>query len=304
MYEAYWGLQEKPFENTPDPQPESWAGIEPGTPEWSQGHIGHGAFLTRETNTSPDPGPDDPPYQPGITYTSNATMVHVFQAADGDTNGDRYLNGFDIAAILASQTFPYDLTQKPADWPSGDFVGPPLPSGEFGLADGKCDGFDIQAILASNLFPTPDGQPYAAAEPGTAGGEAVELMLYVKDVDGIAAGTLVIDAGDATLNGYVIDAASGLFTGDAASNLGWFQEDSDSRLSGNMGFTLTGQHSLGQVIGAGSLGASMALSFTYTVAGAAGVRTGALVLVPEPCTVLMLLAGAVAMALFCRRRLT
>ncbi|NIM51642.1 MAG: hypothetical protein GTO22_20750, partial [Gemmatimonadales bacterium] len=214
-------------------------------------HIGHGVFLTSDVVAEV------------LNFeTELQVTADYFQAAPGDTDGDRDVDGDDIQNILAANTFP---RRNPAEWPSGDFTG-----------DGLCDGDDIQQILAAALFGTGS---YAAGSAEA--GEDPGLQLIVTP-DG-----LVIDTGDATINGYVLTSEAGVFTGDAAENLGVFQEDEDGRISGNFAFTLSGTHLLGDVIGEEFAGVDLQsdLSLTYTVEGAGGVYQ-ANVVVPEPATLI------------------
>ncbi|MCP3911631.1 MAG: hypothetical protein GY713_11820, partial [Actinomycetia bacterium] len=210
------------FDALPDAQPETWDDIITGTPEWSQGHIGRGVFLTTGG-----------PAQNGVTFGGSGTDVHLFQACDGDTNGDRNLNGRDIQNIQSWLSFGQPGAGPGPngewDWQHGDFNG-----------DTVVDGLDISAILSTGLWPS---EGYAAVEPGERGDDIVDIVLDPSD------GSLTIDTGQMTINGYVIRSAAGIFTGGPAENLGWFVEDTDSSISGNMGFTLTGEHPLGTVVG-------------------------------------------------------
>lgn len=249
--------------------------VPPTVPEQSnpqnhgQGHLGHGVFLTdRGSHAQP------------VTYEPDAVKLDLFQATPGDTNGNRYLDGYDVQAILAANTF---ATGIPADWTSGDFNG-----------DQLCDGQDIQAILATALWDPHSSDPYAAIEPGTEADGGVDLVLSPQT------GNLKIDTDFAVINGYVITSAAGVFSGGSADNLGWFVEDTDRRLSGNMGFALDGRHELGEVIGSQWLSAGVDwledLTFTYTIEGTPGTFVGALI-VPEPATVAMLIALGLSLLL-------
>jgi hypothetical protein len=107
---------------------------------------------------------------------------------------------------------------------------------------------------------------------------------------------------------YFITSAAGIFTGAPANNLGIFTEDTDTQISGNMGFTLTGEHLLGPVIGLEwhnpAIDPYEDLTFTYTSPDTAGTFLGNLIVVPipEPSTAAMLLGGLVGLSLSRYRR--
>jgi hypothetical protein len=87
---------------------------------------------------------------------------------------------------------------------------------------------------------------------------------------------VTLDTNGITINGYVIQSSLGIFTGDAAGNLGYFREDIDALVAGNMGYTLNGAYSLGDVIGSEYSGVDPTedLTFTYTIHNQAGTYTG------------------------------
>jgi len=210
--------------------------------------LGYGVFLTDQ----------------GVTYSSNAVLVDLFQAADGDTDGDREVRGKDIQNILAANLFGVADPDPPATWPQGDFNG-----------DGQVSGSDIQAILAANLFGT---GPYVAGGgssadggimPGGSGDGVTDLKLRASG--------LTIDSDGATISGYVVQSKSAALTGSAAVNLGSFQEDQDDCISGNFGFTLAGTHLLGDVLADPStLDLLDDLAVTYTLDGQAGIYVATL----------------------------
>ena len=86
------------------------------------GHLGFGIFFE------------------GINYNPADVIVDLFQAAAGDTNGDRLVDTTDITNILSANVFE---NGNPADWTTGDFTG-----------DGFVTTDDITAILELNLFET------------------------------------------------------------------------------------------------------------------------------------------------------
>lgn len=254
-------------------------------------HIGYGVFTT-----------DQGANCQAVTYDADGVKVDLFQAAPGDTNGDRRFDAVDVQRILSCDTFP---NLRAADWTCGDFVGEMI-QGRYSPPDRRCDGLDIQAIMATALYPYLD-RPYddpdclkqnaaATADPPAA---AAELLLYPEGHE--LAGTLMIDPDGLTINGYVIRSESGIFTGQPANNLGWFQEDADGQISGNMGFELIGEHSLGAVVGRLSLNPVEDLTFTYTIQGVPGTFVGNLAMVPEPSTLILLAMGAVGLLAYAWR---
>jgi len=219
-----------------------------------------------------------------VIYHDDSAELRLLQAAPGDTDGDRLVGGSDIEAILAANKFGKSEAELrnegtwPAIWPDGDFN-----------ADHLVGGSDIQAILAANLFGQPD--PYAAADNHQPADASLKLLL--------APDGLLIDTGDATINGYVLTSETGVFRGKPAENLGLFQEDTDHQISGNSGFALTGAHWLGDVIADESDGVDLMedLTFSYTIVGVSGTYLARIVVVPEPATVMSLSFGAIAMLL-------
>ena len=254
------------FENFPDPDLE-WV---PDDVVHAIVHVGNGVFTA-------DPDGDDLV----VNYSSNSLKVDLFQAADGDADGDGDVDGGDVQAILSANLFGVPDPDPPADWTQGDFTD-----------DGLVTGADIQALLGANLFGIGS---YLGQDSGPAAdGPAVDVVV---DADGV-----LIDTGGTTINSYVIESAAGVFTGAAADNLGLFQEDTDTRISGGLGFTLNGQHSLGDVIGIAGIDLSADLVATYTVDGASGIYTANLIVVPEPGTLVLLAMGALGLLLLAIRR--
>ena len=190
-------------------------------------HLGYGVFLGDQA----------------ITRTISTIGIHLFQAADGDANGDRVIDQDDVDAITTADIF---ATGIPGDWTKGDFTG-----------DAIVNGDDVQALLATNLF---DRGMYDDVVSG--GGEGM-LELTVTP------GGLLIDTHGETINGYVLTSIAAVFTGDPADNLGLFQEDQDDRISGNHFFALGGTHLLGDVVGEEFALAGLLddLTFTYTIEG-------------------------------------
>jgi hypothetical protein len=129
------------------------------------------------------------------------------------------------------------------------------------------------SAVQPHSFRAGGGENALAASPG--GGLAPLAPPPVAELIVTPEG-VTIDTNGATINGYVIVSALGIFTGDDADNLGYFMEDTDSLITGNMGFTLNGTYGLGDVIGSEHSGVDPTedLVFTYTINGQAGLYTG------------------------------
>ena len=152
--------------------------------------------------------------------------------------------------------------------------------------------FVLATLVSIVLMATP---ARAAIEPGESGDGVADLLL-----DEVF-GSLTLDTDGNTMNGYVIRSEAGVFTGAPANNLGWFVDDTDTQISGNMGFELTGIHPLGNVIGpeweviAEPFDPYQDMTFTCTFAGTPGTFLGNLIIVPEPATLGLLLLGGLAL---------
>jgi hypothetical protein len=223
-----------------------------------EGYLGLGVFLEA---------------MEGNGDTLDTLWASGLHAVAGDADHNRDVNGFDIQAILSANKFGTALT---ANWEEGDFTG-----------DFHVNGFDIQAILSANWFGkgpyasqeeglrAPADPPEAMVEATFTRGDTPLAIMTVADLivtpDGVT-----LDTNGLTINGYVIQSALGIFTGDTASNLGYFREDTDALLTGNMGYTLNGTHGLGDVIGSeySAVDPQEDLTFTYTINGQAGLYTG------------------------------
>ncbi len=100
-------------------------------------HLGRGAYLT-----SID-------VSPANFDASLEADLGLFQAASGDTDGDRDVDNADLQLILGANSF---NNGSGFDWTEGDFDG-----------DTDVDNADLQLVLATGLFGTGG---YAAAAPG------------------------------------------------------------------------------------------------------------------------------------------
>ena len=220
---------------------------------------------------------DDPAEDNGVYLSATKAEIGVFQAAPGDTDGNRKVEGQDILNVLQAGLFGDGVTPE-ANWGNGDFN-----------ADGKISGEDILALLGTGLFG--DG-----TYPDSAAAAAAADVKLVVTGDG-----LVIDPGGATVTGFVLSSESGILTGDDAATLGLFQEDTDATISGAFAMSLKGEHALGDVIGQTDVDLGDDLTLAYTIAGVPGVFTASVV-VPEPGTLLLLISGLAGLLIWRRRR--
>ena len=256
------------FATPPTPLPEDF-----GAAEWGEGHIGRGVFLTRENNG----GEND---APGVSYSVGDTQVHLFQAIDGDTNGNAILDTADIFSILGAGSF---LKPGEWDWTEGDFDG-----------DQDVDTTDIFAILATGKWGNFD--PYYP-EPGKA--SAAKGDAVVDLIVNAATGEVSVDTNGAEITGYMISSDSGALTGEAATQFTLSEQTADQIADMlPLGKAFAGVHDLGSVLeGDGS-----DLTLTYTLSGQAGVFKGNVQVVPEPGTLIMLLSGGLGLLLLAHRR--
>ena len=208
---------------------------------------------------------------------ASAVEIGVFQAAPGDTDGNRKVEGQDILNILQAGLFGDGVTTE-ANWGNGDFN-----------SDSKISGEDILALLGTGLFGDGTYPDSAAA----AAGAGVKLV--------VTGNGLVIDTAGATVTGFVLSSEAGILTGESADNLGLFQEDTDETISGAFAMSLKGEHGLGDVIGETDADLAGDLSLAYTLAGQPGVFTASVV-VPEPGTLMLLLGGLASLLIWRRRK--
>ena len=220
---------------------------------------------------------DDPAGENGIYYGFDKAEIGVFQAAPGDTDGNRKVEGQDILNILQAGLFGDGVTPE-ANWGNGDFN-----------SDSKISGEDILALLGTGLFG--DGT-YPDSAAAAAAGADVKLV--------VTGDGLVIDTDGATVTGFVLSSGSGILTGDDAESLGLFQEDTDATISGAFAMSLGGEHALGNVIGQTDVDLGDDLTLAYTIAGVPGVFTASVV-VPEPGTIVLLLGGLIGLLIWRRR---
>ena len=166
-------------------------------------------------------------------------------------------------------------------WKTGDFDG-----------NHKVEGPDMFMMLSLSLFG--DGDYTNIAKSAGASGQGDAKLV-------ISADGVVLDSNGVTINGYMLTSEAGILTGDDASNIGLFQEDTDETITGVFAMLLDGQHALGDVIGQTDVDLVSDLTLIYTIEGQAGIFTASVV-VPEPATIAMLLSALALLPLAWRRR--
>ena len=236
----------------------------------------------------------------GGYYPLNAIVLEsipeaggVLQPGDADMDFD-----FDTRDLVQVQIANKYLSGEPATWGEGDWNGGPGGQpGDPPAGDGVFGPLDIIAALNAGKYLT---GPYAAVVDGGQAGDGQTSVGY-----DVATGELWVDAPAGTdLTSVNIDSAAGVFTGDAAANLGGsFDNDSDDNIFKATFGSSFGSLSFGNVAQAG-LSKEFVLNDLTVVGslqGGGGLGDVDLIYVPEPATCLLLVLGASLVILRSRR---
>ncbi len=191
------------------------------------------------------------------------------------------------------------MSGQPATWGEGDWDGGPGGTpGSPPPGDGVFSQLDIIAALGSAKYLT---GPYGAIAGGGTRGDAQTSVIY-----NASSGELAVDAPAGTdLTSINIDSAAGVFTGDAAQNLGGsFDNDSDNNIFKATFGSSFGSLSFGNVAQTGLAEQFVLadLSVVGSLAGGGDLGAVDLIYVPEPSSLLLVSLGALAL-LSCGRRL-
>jgi hypothetical protein len=213
----------------------------------------------------------------------------------GDANQDYEFNQLDLVQVQIAAKY---LTGQPATWGEGDWDG--APGGEPGnppAGNGFFDQIDIIAALGADTYLK---GPYNALSSGDGvSGDGQTSIVYNP-----ATGELGVDApAGIELTSINIDSASGIFTGEAATNLGGsFDNDADNNIFkatfggsfGSISFGNVAQTGLSEDFVVGDLTA------VGSLAGGGDLGNVDLVYVPEPGGFFLFVIGLLS-GLLCRR---
>jgi hypothetical protein len=206
----------------------------------------------------------------------------------GDADQDLDFDQLDLVKVQIAAKY---LSGQAATWGEGDWDG--APGGQQGsppIGNGQFDQLDIIAALAPGHYLTGS---YATLLPEGARDDGQTSIIY-----NASTGELAVDAPTgAELTSINIDSAAGIFTGDAAQNLGGsFDNDADNNIFKATFGGSFGALSFGNVAQAGLSRELLLgdLTVVGSLAGGGDLGSVDLIYVPEPGSA-WLLAGALAL---------
>ncbi len=213
----------------------------------------------------------------------DGVLAGVLQAGDADQDFD-----FDQLDLVQVQIAAKYLSGNAATWGEGDWNG--APGGTQGsppAGNGFFDQLDIIAALNANVYLT---GPYGAVADNGVAGDGQTSVTYDPKT-----GEVGVDAPAGTeLTSINIDSAGGIFTGDAAANLGGsFDNDADGNIFkatfgssfGSLSFGNVAQTGLAKDFVLGDL------TVVGSLAGGGDLGNVDLIYVPEPSTIGLFVFG-------------
>jgi hypothetical protein len=208
----------------------------------------------------------------------------------GDADQDLDFDQFDLIQVLQAGKY---LSGLEATWGEGDWSGAPGGApGSPPAGDGVFDQLDLIKASLAGLYGT---GPYAAFQPGGRDDDAQTSLVY----DATTGEVRVDVPAGVELTSINIDSASGIFTGDAAQNLGGsFDHDGDANIfKATFGGSFSSL-SFGNVAPAGLSEEFVASDLTVigSLQGGGPLGEVDLIYVPEPSAMLMAALGLVLMA--------
>jgi hypothetical protein len=222
-----------------------------------------------------------------------SSLEAALQPGDADQDFD-----FDQLDLVKVQIAGKYLTGAAATWGEGDWNGAPGGSqGNPPAGNGFFDQLDIIAALNANVYLT---GPYAAIADGGVADDGQTSVSYNPGT-----GEVAVDApAGVELTSINIDSAGGIFTGDAAQNLGGsFDNDADGNIFKATFGGSFGSLSFGNVAQTGLAKDFVLNDLTVVGSLAGGGDLGAvdLIYVPEPSSVVLALLAMVGMLAAGRR---
>ena len=251
---------------------------------------GMATLSTGEWHTIRDqPFPPGPPFPVYFFASIDAVASlpgnqdRILRAGDADQDLD-----FDQLDLVQVQVAAKYLTGDPATWGEGDWNG--APGGSPGApppGDGVFNQFDIIAAQQGAIYLT---GPYAAVQSNGTPGDSQTSVVY-----NAGTGELAVDApAGVELTSINIDSAAGIFTGEAATNLGGsFDNDADANIFKATFGGSFGSLSFGNVAPSGLSEEFVSgdLTVVGSLAGGGDLGNVDLVYVPEPTSILLLTVG-------------
>jgi hypothetical protein len=214
----------------------------------------------------------------------------------GDADQDYDFDQLDLVQVQIAAKY---LTGQAATWGEGDWNG--APGGEQGkppTGNGLFDQVDIIAALGAAKYLT---GPYAAIATGGKQDDRQTSIIYNP-----TSGELAIDApAGVELTSVNVDSAAGIFTSEAARNLGGsFDNDADNNIFKATFGSSFGSLSFGNVAQVGLSEEFLLGDLTVigSLAGGSDLGDVDLIYVPEPPTALLALFGTLATFALLRRR--
>jgi hypothetical protein len=272
---------------------------EDGEPDAGGGNISW-ADWTQNTEVRGAEGPGGQAI--GLFHTGNWGKLefegrfNVVRLLAGDADQDLDFDQLDLVKVQIAGKY---LTGQSATWGEGDWNG--APGGRPGdppLGDRLFNQLDIIAALAAGTYLT---GPYAAIAKGGQRGDLQTSIVYDAGT-----GEVAVDApAGQELTSINIDSAAGIFTGDAAANLGGsFDNDANTNIFKATFGSSFGSLSFGRVAqpGLSEQFVLADLAVVGSLAGGGDLGNVDLIYIPEPASAALLAVGVVALALATRGR--
>jgi hypothetical protein len=229
----------------------------------------------------------------GINYVGGSLQNAVFLVAPelqaGDADMDLDFDQLDLVRVQIAGKY---LSGQAATWGEGDWNAAPGGSpGNPPPGDGLFNQLDIVGALTAGKYLS---GPYAAVAPEGSRGDGQTSIIYDP-----ATGALAVGAPAGTeLTSINVDSTAGIFTGQAAQNLGGsFDNDSDGNIFKATFGSSFGSLSFGNVAQAGLSEQLVRSDLTVvgSLAGGGGLGNVDLIYVPEPTAAMLILLAVLSL---------